>query len=403
MKGEITTYNCYSSKLDHRTRVKNFFNFGYIDRIPFVDWAGHPCFIDFKWKNERIIPSDADLFVMAGYDGSEGPCTEEIIDIENNKGHFYWPTRGLEWVNFNLHPIPEFKLKKWRDDKGYEYQIEPFSGGISKRLPPSEKNPYGGLTAFKAPVTTKDDWDEYKTHFNGKDINRYPHKAGVCEIKRYRETKQSVNLRMEGIWTRAMNTFGTEDFYYKIVDEPNFIEEVLDFYMDFSIDLATPALEKFQIDTASIVDGIGYEGGSWASKEMFKELLLPRYKKMVCKIREYGIRTVYFDCGGGIKNLIPYLISAGFEGTNYIPMSAGMNVVELKKEYGKDFILMGGIDRRIISFGTKDEIKNEIERVMSVVPVGGYLPYLDGGIYIETPIENYLYYAEILGKSLGAK
>lgn len=392
--------------MNHRERVKMFLDGETTDRVPFVDWGGHPCFIEFTWKQDGLLPQDADLFVMAGFDGSEGPGTDEIIDPQTNKGHFYWPTRGLEWVNFNLYAVPEFESREWTDDSGYKYRIEPLTGGVSKRTPPIKGSPYTGLTGVKPPVQTKKDWEMFKSHFDAKDKSRYPHNADEREVRRYSQTKQSVNLRMEGIWTKTMNALGWEgenSFYDRVIDEPDFVNEILDFHMDFSLELSRPALERFKIDTASIVDGLGYEGGSWASVDMFKEFLLPRYQKMIKLIRSHGIKTVYFDSGGGLKNLIPYLITAGFNGTNYIPMSAGMNIVDLKKEYGKDFILMGGVDRRIVSFGTKPEIKREVERVMEAVKIGGCIPYLDGGVYIGMPYENYLYYADIVGKSIGAK
>jgi hypothetical protein len=394
--------NPWKPKMEHRARVRNFFNSEPIDRVPFVDWGGHPCFYMDKWKKDGSIPPDADPFVLAGFDGSEGPGTDEIIDKDHHNGHLYIPTKGFEQVNFNIYAVPEFEVVQWTDEKGYQYQIEPRGGGVSKRIPPTKENPLGGLIGAKPPVATREDWEIYKTHYDGKDINRYPFQAGEREIKRYRETKLSVNLGMNSIFPNVMNTVGWDHFYDKYIEEPDFIEEMLEFYTNFAIDLAIPALERFQIDTGSIVELLGYTGGLWISRDIFRELLLPRYKRMVATMKAHGIKYVYFDSIGALKNFIPDLIDIGINGLYGVYMADGMDVVELKREYGRDFFFMGGIDRRIVSNGTRDEIKKEVERVMTVLPIGGYLPHLDGSIFYGTPAENYFYYAELVGKSIGA-
>ena len=135
--------------MDHRTRIKNFFTFQPIDRIPFIDWGGHPCFYMDRWKKKWSIPADADPFVLAGYDGSEGPGTDEIVPGPSEyRGHLYAPTKGLEHVYFNIYALPEFEAREWTDEEGYLYRTSPLMGGVAKIKPATKENPLGGLTTL---------------------------------------------------------------------------------------------------------------------------------------------------------------------------------------------------------------------------------------------------------------
>ena len=78
-----------------------------------------------------------------------------------------------------------------------------------------------------------------------------------------------------------------------------------------------------------------------------------------------------------------------------------MDIINLKKEYGKEFILTGGIDRRIISFGSKEDVKKEVEHIIPALNIGGYIPHVDESLLYGASAENYFYYAELIGEIIG--
>ena len=70
-----------------------------------------------------------------------------------------------------------------------------------------------------------------------------------------------------------------------------------------------------------------------------------------------GLNTSGVDSDGNFEVLIPYMIDAGITGIWPLEQAAGMDPVELGKKYGKDLVLLGGIDKREL---TKD--KSAIEK-----------------------------------------
>jgi len=92
------------------------------------------------------------------------------------------------------------------------------------------------------------------------------------------------------------------------------------------------------------------------------------------------------------------LIEAGIDGINPVEYKAGMNILKLKKKYGKRLSYVGGVDNAIIlPRGDKREIENHVRPILEAGQ--------DGGIIIGThsigsdiSVEIYDYYHDLIRK-----
>jgi uroporphyrinogen decarboxylase len=72
-----------------------------------------------------------------------------------------------------------------------------------------------------------------------------------------------------------------------------------------------------------------------------------------------------------------------------------MDALQLRKKYGSELILWGGIDKREVAKG-KGAIEREICRqVPQLLEYGGYIPHLDGGWPASISYEDFLYFIEL--------
>ena len=94
------------------------------------------------------------------------------------------------------------------------------------------------------------------------------------------------------------------------------------------------------------------------------------------------------DSDGDIRQLIPLWLECGVNLFVPLEVAAGMDVVALRAEYGKDVLMMGGFDKRILAAG-RHEITRELERIRPVIEGGGYIPGCDHGIPHDVSFENY--------------
>ena len=121
-----------------------------------------------------------------------------------------------------------------------------------------------------------------------------------------------------------------------------------------------------------------------------------RYRKITKYLREeLGIDVIMVDSDGNVNKLIPLWLDAGINCIYPNEVAAGMYVDELKKEYGKALLLVGGIDKRVLATN-KDSIKKEVDRILPAYESGGYIPAVDHSVPPDVPFENYLFYHNYL-------
>jgi uroporphyrinogen decarboxylase len=71
--------------------------------------------------------------------------------------------------------------------------------------------------------------------------------------------------------------------------------------------------------------------------------------------------------------------------------AAGMDVVDLRRRYGRDLLMTGGIDKRVLAKGRR-AIDEELAYKLPVAEQGGYIPTIDHAIPHDVPYENFVYY-----------
>ena len=91
-------------------------------------------------------------------------------------------------------------------------------------------------------------------------------------------------------------------------------------------------------------------------------------------------------------------------GINYIwplEVAAGNDAVALRKQYGKDLILGGAVDKRALLKG-REAIREEVfYKVPYLLEQGGYFPSVDHLVPPDVTFENYCYYINLMREVAG--
>lgn len=131
----------------------------------------------------------------------------------------------------------------------------------------------------------------------------------------------------------------------------------------------------------------------------FHRFVIPAYRRIVNRLRDAGIEVIIFDTHGAVKPLIPLCLEAG---VNTLWCGAarvsGVNYVELRREFGRGLLLIGGLDVRVLerdSRAIEEEILSQVPRLLEQ---GGYVPLVDGRVRSWVPFENYVCYRELIRK-----
>jgi uroporphyrinogen decarboxylase len=82
-------------------------------------------------------------------------------------------------------------------------------------------------------------------------------------------------------------------------------------------------------------------------------------------------------------------IEAGFACLQPLETKSGMNLLELKRQYGRALTLMGGIDVRKMALGGKALEKEVVEKISFAKQGGGYIYHSDHSVPDDVSFTNY--------------
>lgn len=206
-----------------------------------------------------------------------------------------------------------------------------------------------------------------------------------------------VTLHLDGLFDFAWHLRGFEQLMMDFACEEEFVKELLDRSLEYILDL---------IQTIpSCVDGIrfgedwGQQKGLLMGERLWRKFLKPRLKEMYAAAKNRGFHVLIHSCGD-IAELFPDLIEMGVEAINPIQPEV-MDVSFLKREYGKDVTLYGGMGcQSTIPLLKPEDVVKEAEERKALFDGGRYIFGPSGAIPTESPIENVVALVEFARKSL---
>jgi uroporphyrinogen decarboxylase len=112
-------------------------------------------------------------------------------------------------------------------------------------------------------------------------------------------------------------------------------------------------------------------------------------------VRSRGVEWVCLDSDGRVTSLIPVWMDAGIDLLYPFEVAAGMDVLAVRRQFGRELRLHGGVDKRALAAGPA-AIDRELARLAPLVQNGGYIPGVDHSLPPDISYSNYCYYMERL-------
>jgi uroporphyrinogen decarboxylase len=126
----------------------------------------------------------------------------------------------------------------------------------------------------------------------------------------------------------------------------------------------------FRFDGAFLGCDLAYRTGLFFSPKHYEEQLHPVFKDL-CRYFHSKDMFVFLHSDGMVKELIPYFIEEGVDCLHPLEVKSGMDLIQLKEEYGDKISFMGGIDVRLMALDNPKPIEKEIEKKISAAKEGG--------------------------------
>jgi uroporphyrinogen decarboxylase len=200
---------------------------------------------------------------------------------------------------------------------------------------------------------------------------------------------------LAGFYHPTRYLMGPEHLLYSFYDQPDLVRDVMNHLADLQVYLFDQVLSQVDVDLGFACEDLGYKAGPFISPAMFREFMLPCYKKVTGVLRDHGVEIMIVDSDGDNWKLIPLFMEGGVTGMAPMEVAAGMDVVALREAFPR-LQMWGGIDKRKIAAG-KAAIDEELaSKVPGVLKTGGYIPCCDHGVPPDVSWDDFRYYRERL-------
>jgi uroporphyrinogen decarboxylase len=185
---------------------------------------------------------------------------------------------------------------------------------------------------------------------------------------------------------------GHEQAYMDLVLNPEILTYCLDKLFAFAYQNTTRIYEALpgRVDFSYIAEDFGGQERLLFSADIIRSIFIPRMKRMMDLAHENGTR-VFFHSDGSIRDIIPDLIAAGIDILNPLQWRCtGMERAELKRDFGAQVVLHGGVDNQYtLAFGSVEEVSREVCENIDVLGAdGGYILAPCHNIQAVSPVEN---------------
>lgn len=201
--------------------------------------------------------------------------------------------------------------------------------------------------------------------------------------------KYRVALWWYWMFERLWSLRGMENALCDFYESPDEVHKLFRKLTDFYKVMLTRVRNELHADAVWTSDDIGVQTGPFFSVEIFREFFKPYYKELIDHAHSLGMHFWMHSCGN-IQSFIPDLIEIGLDVLHPI-QTYTMDEREIAQKYGDKLCIWAGFDvQRIIPYGTPDEVRAEVRRLIDTYYRcdGRFILTSGNGLTADTPYES---------------
>jgi uroporphyrinogen decarboxylase len=237
-------------------------------------------------------------------------------------------------------------------------------------------------------------------------VERFEYDAAIALAQR-----ASQDYAVIGGWFSFFEIYcqmrGLEQSMMDLAEDPELAEAILDRIEA----IQTGVMERFfdraakHLSLVFVGDDIAGQKSLLMSAKMWQTHLQPRLKRFCDLIHSHGLK-VFYHTDGAARPLLKSLLDSGVDVLNPVQHACpGMEMAELKQEFGRRVIFHGGVDNQfILSHGTVAQVRAEVEDCLQTLGAGrqGFICCSCHNVQPGAPLENIIAMVETVRQSKGA-
>ena len=319
-------------------------------------------------------------------------------------GGVYWPTQGLpkdrdvercfgldegvELVDINQLFCPLFDVQVLEEDEEFLKYVD--VDGITRIY---QKRESTLPTAVEWIVRDEKSWARVKEERLSPRVlsGRFPW-DWEAKLSAYRNRSFPLALGgyPHGLFGTPAHIMGYERLFYAYYDNPALIHDILGTFTELWINLWIEVLAQVPVDMVHIFEDVSMGTGSMISPEVFREFMLPCYRRICDFLKGGGVDVILVDTDGNCSELIPLFLEGGITGLYPMEAVGGLDVARVRRDF-PSLQMMGGVSKRNLS-GTRAAVDAELSNVEDMLSKGRYIPFVDHSVPPSVSWGQFQYY-----------
>jgi uroporphyrinogen decarboxylase len=165
----------------------------------------------------------------------------------------------------------------------------------------------------------------------------------------------------------TMESMGFEEFMYRYMDDRDFIKRLLWRRTEWFAEIAARGAE-LGADFVLMGDDVAFKGSTFVPPREFEELMVPCFRYIVEKAKV----PVIWHSDGYITPVLDTAVNSGLVGVHSLEPTAGVDLAQVKRDYGNRLILVGNVDcGEVLCNDDLHRVRHEVRRCMDAAKAGG--------------------------------
>ena len=234
-----------------------------------------------------------------------------------------------------------------------------------------------------------DPWETYGSR-DGQDlIDRFnDHYRRQCEL--FEDTVNTTGVYVT-LMSGMIDIFGWDMLLTAAGTDPDGFGDVVNRYAGW----IKQFYDAIALSDAKVIyshDDLVWTAGAFIDPAWYRRYIFPNLEMLWSPLRDTG-KKIQFVCDGNYTAFLDDVASCGNHGFWF---ECFTDLETVCRKFGKTHFIIGNGDARVLTFGTKEEIRADVMRCLDTGrDCPGYFMCVSGHIPPNVPVQNALYYNEI--------
>ncbi len=197
--------------------------------------------------------------------------------------------------------------------------------------------------------------------------------AAVQDTVAHYKGQRAIVFKHRAAFMWSAYLMGLDNLLFSFLQEPRLAAAVLDMVVEVNEEVIRRAV-RAGADVVMLLDDYAANTGPLMSPEVFRQFVLPRLQRVVDTVHAEGALCIKHT-DGNIWKILDMIVDTGIDAINPLEPCAGMDIGEVKRQYGRRVCLVGNIDcGALLVTGTTTDVEQAVKDcIRAAAPDGGYI------------------------------